>query len=89
MSCSPHAPWFDKTIFGDEYNILSFSWCNFVHSPVTASLFGPNILLRTLFSYTLSLCSSVNVKDQISHPYKTTGRIIFSGENPLPNYLKQ
>jgi hypothetical protein len=24
--------------------------CNFLHSPVTSSLFGPNILLRTLFS---------------------------------------
>jgi hypothetical protein len=36
---------------------------------------GPNILLRTLFSNTLSLCSSLNVKDHISHPYKTGGRI--------------
>jgi hypothetical protein len=26
------------------------------------SLFGPNILLRTLFSNTLSLCSSLNVR---------------------------
>jgi hypothetical protein len=36
---------------------------------------GPNILLRTLFSNTLSLCSSLTVRDQVSHPYKTTGRI--------------
>jgi hypothetical protein len=28
--------------------------------PVTSSLFGPNILLSTLFSNTLSLCSSLN-----------------------------
>jgi hypothetical protein len=27
--------------------------CNFLHSPVTASLSGPNILLRILFSNTL------------------------------------
>jgi hypothetical protein len=33
--------------------------CNFLHSPVTSSLLGPNILLRTLFSNTLSLCSSL------------------------------
>jgi hypothetical protein len=34
--------------------------CSFLHSPVTSS-FGPNILLSTLFSNTLSLCSSLNV----------------------------
>jgi hypothetical protein len=32
--------------------------------------------LRTLFSNTLSLCSSLNVRDQLSHPHKTTGRIL-------------
>jgi hypothetical protein len=37
---------------------------------------GPNILLNTLFSNTLSLRSSLNVNDQVSHPYKTTGKII-------------
>jgi hypothetical protein len=40
------------------------------------SLFGPNILLSTLFSNTLSLSSSLNVRDQASHPYRTTGKII-------------
>jgi hypothetical protein len=48
----------------------------FLHSPVTSSLVGPNILLITLFSKTLSLHSSLNVSDQVSHPYKTTGKII-------------
>jgi hypothetical protein len=33
--------------------------CTFLHSPVTSSLFGPNILLSTLFSNTFSLCSSL------------------------------
>jgi hypothetical protein len=47
---------------------------NFLNSPVTSSLFGPKILLRTLFSNTLSLCSSLSVRDQVSHPYKTTDR---------------
>jgi hypothetical protein len=40
-------------------------------------LLGPNILLSTLFSNTLSLCSSLNVRDQVSHPYRTIGIIIF------------
>jgi hypothetical protein len=45
--------------------------CNFLHSPVTSSFLGPNIFLRTLFSNTLSLCSSLSARDQVSHPYKT------------------
>jgi hypothetical protein len=35
---------------------------------------GPNILLNTLFSNTLSLYSPLNVRDKVSHPNKTTGR---------------
>jgi hypothetical protein len=62
-------------ISGDEYKLLSSSLYVFLHSPVTSSLVGPNILLRTLFSNTLSLCSSLSVTDQVSHPYKTSGRI--------------
>jgi hypothetical protein len=38
--------------------------------------FGPNIVLSTLFSNTLILCSSLNVRDKVSHPYKATGKII-------------
>ena len=64
------------TILGEEYGSLSYSLCNFLHSPVTPSLLGPNILLNTLFSNTLSLCSSLNVSNQVSHPYKTMGKII-------------
>jgi hypothetical protein len=43
--------------------------CSFLHSPVTSSVLGTNILLTILFSNTLSLCSSLNVRDQVSHPY--------------------
>jgi hypothetical protein len=42
--------------------------CDFFHSPVTSSLLGPNILLRTLFSNTISLCFSLSVRYQVSHP---------------------
>jgi hypothetical protein len=65
-----------RIIFGDEYRSLSSSVCNLLHSPVASSLLGPNIFLSTLFSNTLSLCCSLRVRDQVSHPYKTTGKII-------------
>ena len=65
-----------RKIFGEQCRSLSFSLCSFLHSPVPSSPLGPNILLNTLFSNTLSLRSSLNVSDQVSHPYKTTGKII-------------
>jgi hypothetical protein len=54
-----------RTILGKEYRPFSSSLCNFLHSLVTSSLLGPNILLGTLFSNTLSLRSSLNVSDQV------------------------
>jgi hypothetical protein len=45
----------------------------FLHCPITSSLLGPYIPLRTLFSNTLSLCSSLSVRDQVSHPYTHKG----------------
>ena len=65
-----------RTIFGEQYRSLSSSLCSFLHSPVTSSLLGTNIPLSTLFSYTLSLRYSLNISDQVPHPYKTTGKTI-------------
>ena len=65
-----------RTILGEEYRSLSSSLCSFLHAPVTSSLLGQNILFSTLFSNTLSLCSSFNVSDQVSHPYKTIGKVV-------------
>ena len=62
-----------RTILGEEFKSFSSSLRNLLHSPVTSSLLGPNILLNTMFSNTLSFLSSRNVSDQVSHPYKTTG----------------
>ena len=39
-------------------------------------LLGPNMILSTLFWGTLSLRQSLNVSDQVSHPYKTKGKLI-------------
>ena len=66
-----------RTILSEKYRSLSSSLCSFLHSLVTSSPLGPNILLNTLLSNTLSLCSSLNVSYQLSHPYKTRDKIIF------------
>ena len=64
-----------RTILGEQYKSFRSSLCNLLHSPITPSLLGPNILLNIMFSNTLSFLSSRNVNDQVSHPYKTTGKI--------------
>jgi len=61
---------------GEKYKSFSSSLCNLLLSPVTSSLLGPNILLSNTFSNTLSFLSSLSVSDQVSHPYKTTGKIV-------------
>jgi hypothetical protein len=74
MSCQPHYPWFDllNNIWGWVHNTTLL----IVQLPTVSCYFiplsGPIILLRTLFSNALSLCSSLNARDQTLHPYKTT-----------------
>ena len=52
---------------------MKFLILNLLHSPFTL-LLGTNI--RPRFSNTLSLHSSLNVRDNVSQPYSTTGNII-------------
>jgi hypothetical protein len=66
-------------ICGEKCRLLSSSLCNFLQSPIISFLSGSNVLLNTLFSNTPSLCSSLNMRDQVSHPYKTTGKIMILG----------
>ena len=61
-----------RSLLGEEYKSFIFSLCNLLHSPVTSSLLGPNILLNTMFSNILSFLSSRNIND----PYKTTDKIV-------------
>jgi hypothetical protein len=63
-------------IFDEEYRLFISSLCCFLRSPVSSSPLGQNIFLSNLFSDTLSLRSSINLCDQVAHPYKITGTII-------------
>jgi hypothetical protein len=62
-----------RKIFGAEYRSLSSSLCSVLHSLVTSFHLGPNILLNTLFSNTLSQSSLLTVSDQVeeAHYYFT------------------
>ena len=63
-----------RTILGEQYRSFNSSLCSSL--PCYLIPLGPNILFNTLFSDTLSLHSSLNVSDQVSHPYKIAGKII-------------
>jgi hypothetical protein len=78
MPCSSHPPWLNHSQLFDckEYNLQSSLLCRFLQPPITSPLFDPDIILRILFSNTLSLCSSLNVREHVSHPYRTTGKIV-------------
>jgi len=58
--------WITRTILGEQYRSLSSSLCSFLHSPITSSLLGPNILLNTLFSTPHSQTPSAYVPPSMS-----------------------
>jgi hypothetical protein len=68
MSRAPHPPWFNHTNnIRWRIQVMKFIIMQFLHDP-PRSLLGPNIILNTVFSETLSLCSSLKVRDQVPHP---------------------
>jgi hypothetical protein len=63
VPCTPQPPWVDNSVtLGEEYKSRDSSLCRFLDPLFTPSIFGRNILRSTLFSDTLSLCSSFKSK---------------------------
>jgi hypothetical protein len=48
----------------------------FLKPPVISSPLDPNIFLGTSSSDTLYLSTALNMRDQVSHLYKTAGKIV-------------
>ena len=67
----------NRTKFGEQYRSLSCSLFSSLYSPVPSFILGPNTLFNTLFLNTLSIRSSLSVRDQVSYAYTTTDKIIF------------
>jgi hypothetical protein len=60
---------------GEVYKLWSSLLCSLLHIPATSSPLGPDFLLNALFSDILNYVLP-SVWQQVSHPYKTTGKII-------------
>ena len=77
----PHSPYIHQpNNISDKHKSGSSSLCPFIPSPVISSHLAPSTCHSTLFSNTVSPCSSLNARDQVSHPCKTSKytRLYFS-----------
>jgi hypothetical protein len=66
IPCPSHPPWLDHANYEYIWRRARTTKLLIVHFPPTSSisvLFGPDILLSTLFSNTRSLCSSCNARN--------------------------
>ena len=80
-TCSTHLILLDfitRTILAVQYGSLRSSLRSFFYSPFTSSVLDPNIPLNTLFSNALSLRSSLNISDQVSHLYLIFNKMVRS-----------
>jgi hypothetical protein len=68
-----HRPWLDHCDYTwRRVQFIKLLIMQYSPASITSFLFDPNILLSTLFS---NKCSSLNVRGQVSQPYRTTGKI--------------
>jgi hypothetical protein len=61
-------------IFGEVYKLRSSSLCSLL--PAFLHFLPLRSGYSQLFSNILNLCSSISLRHQVSHPYKTTDKII-------------
>jgi len=61
------------TVPGEEHKLCCSSLCTFLQSTLTSSALRPKYLPQLLILEHPKPLSSLNVTDQVSHPYKTSG----------------
>jgi hypothetical protein len=84
MPCPSHSSRFYQLHDnGWGLRIMKLLIMKFSPLPCYLSHLGPNILLNTLFSNTLSVHSSLNVSNQVSHSYKITGTLVVEITNTM------
>ena len=71
------SPFITQIIFAVGYWSLSSSLCSFLHSSVTSSILGLHVFLSTIFSNTLSPCSSLIVGMQVHAHKKQKAKLQF------------
>lgn len=77
MSCITNLTLRDLVIvMCNEYKFWNSLLCFFSQTPITFSHLGPKVIRNTLFLNTFSLYPSLNVRNQISHAYKTAAKIM-------------
>jgi hypothetical protein len=78
MPCLSHPPLLDHyNYLWWRVQVMKLLIMQFFLPHSISFLFGINIFLNTLFSNIFSLYSSLNIRDQVSHPFKATAKIIF------------
>lgn len=88
ISYSSHSPWdYHPNNVGVGYESSTSSFRSLLYSPDISSLAGPDTFLSTPFSKNLSMCSSVNVTEQLSYPYETTYFVLFSSNSLILSVL--
>jgi len=72
-----------RKVLIERYGSLNSWLCSLLSSHFYLSHLVPNIFLYTLFSNTFSRRSSLNVCDQVSHPYDQQAKLYFCTSKPL------
>jgi len=74
--CRTPFDWIALIICGEAFTFWTSSLYCVLQPPATSYLLVPNVLLSTLFSNILNLCSSLSIKDQVAR--KNYGFVYFS-----------
>jgi hypothetical protein len=77
MACSSHPPWLDRSSYTwrsvQVMKLLIMQYCPTLYYFISSR---PKYCPQRPVLNNLSLCSFLSVTDQVSHPYKATGKII-------------